>query len=246
MPVFAGNEVPVAVSIPVTGESIPVAGTVVSYDEEGDIYPISHLQAGYPPFGVVSERPVLILDTDLDMSTVPVVVQGVTRVRVTDIGGPISRGTILGSSDVLGVAQKADIKDDDVFAIALEEVFFGGQDESVVLVEVNVAKARLIQEERRAELEDTLITDPNSSGRTTGEIIATTARIAVAMIVAGVSLAFILYTFRSIWVNGVTAVGRNPRAQKSVMLMSIGSSVLLLVLAVFMVVVALAVLVVGV
>ena len=239
LPVTATSEVPAATAVPLS-EDVATAGTVIVYDSETDTHTAGNTETAEQFFGVVSERPVLFLETAT--ATVPVVMRGVTPVRVDGSNGAIERGDVLQLSEVSGVAELADSEAEHVFAVALESGPTATGEEGNILADVGVATAEARQQQ--LQVQDGVATPEGETTRTAGEIAATTARITVSLAIAVASLGFILYTFRSIWISGVTAVGRNPRARSSVLLMSIGSSVLILILAGFMVLVALGVLVI--
>ena len=235
---LAQGSVPVVSSVPLA-EPTAQSGAVVVFDSVGDVY--RYGRAGddnNEVYGVVSDRPPLYLETAT--ATVPIVRDGVSRVAVRDNNGPIGRGDLLRLSSETGVAERSTDPDDEVFAVALETAPFG--DGALVLADVSPARAAALRDAQVAAEDSDLAEE---GGMTAGAIAATTARIVVALGIAVGSLAFILYTYRSIWVTGVRAVGRNPRARSAVLVMNIASSVVILFLAAFVVVVALGVLVVS-
>lgn len=229
---------PAAVSVSLA-ESVVEPGAVVVFDDDEAVYRYSRGENIWYVYGVVYERPPLYFETAT--ATVPVVTDGVARVRVAETNGPIERGDLLRVGTSRGVAERADREDDTVFAVALEA--WTGESDSLVLSDVSVVRATAL---RDAQLIESDLARAEETGLTAGAIAATTARIVVALGIAVGSLAFILYTYRSIWVTGVTAVGRNPRARGAVLFMNITSSILILLLAAFVVIVALGVLVVSV
>lgn len=239
--VYAQSSLPTAVSVPLA-ESIITPGAVVVFVEDEDIYRYSLAveEEQSPVYGVVHERPPLYLETAV--ATVPVITDGITLVQVEDSNGLIARGDLLRLGSSPGNAARSTDTTDEVFAVALEAAAAGG--ETFVLADISRTRAEALRDARVLEAEQN-VTEEND-GLSAGAIAAATARIAVALGIVISSLAFILYTYRSIWVTGVTAVGRNPRARSSVLLMNVASSILILFLAALIVVVALGVLVVSV
>ena len=235
---IAQGSVPVVSSVPLSEPTVQ-SGSVVVFDAVEGVYRYGRVDDGVAQiYGVISDRPPLYLETAT--ATVPVVRDGVSLVAVQDSNGTIGRGDLLRLSSSAGVAERSTDPDDDVFAIALESVTF--DDGFLVLADVSPVRATALRDAQIATQDPDMFEE---SRMTAGAIAATTARIVVALGIAVGSLAFILYTYRSIWVTGVTAVGRNPRAQKAVLVMNIASSVVIMFLAAFMVVVALGVLVVS-
>ena len=235
--VSAQSSLPMVTTITLAESDIRT-GAVVVYDDVIDQYRYGAPEDVVDWFGVVSDRPPLYIETAT--ATVPVVVDGVTWVRAEETNGPIERGDLLRIGENTGAAERAVESDDIVFAVALGGA--GDAGSGLVLADVSVARAVALRDAQAIANDPT---QAESERMSAGAIAATTARIVVALGIAVGSLAFILYTYRSIWVTGVTAVGRNPRARSAVMLMNIASSVIIVVLAVFMVIVALGVLVVS-
>lgn len=234
----AQQSVPTAFAVPLA-ESQVQPGFLVVFDETAEVYRYSEPGEVVDVYGVVHVRPPLYLETAT--ATVPVVTDGVARVAVADSNGSIARGDLLRIGEGTGIAERASTEDDRVFAVALEAWI--GEGDQLVLADVSVTRATALRDVRAIEDDPSLVEE---EGLTAGAIAATTARIVVALGIAVGSLAFILYTYRSIWVTGVTAVGRNPRARGAVLFMNITSSILILLLAVLVIIVALGVLVVSV
>ena len=232
--VMAQGSVPL-VSTVLLAEATVESGAVVIFDSATESYRYGVTGEGVEFYGVVVERPPLFVEHSV--SEVPLVVDGVAMVQVTDTNGIVRRGDTLRISSIPGVAERSSESDDVVFAIALESI----TDESSTIL-ADISPARAFAWQQQAEIPE--VESVRDGQLSAGAIAATTARIVLALGIGIGALAFILYTYRSIWVTGVTAVGRNPRAQTAVLLMNIASSVVLVALAIFVVIVALGVLVV--
>ncbi len=231
---------PVAMTLRVA-DAIPEGGEIVAHDEVNESYVLSTAAREGQVYGVTAYRPALVFATG--SGTVPVVTSGATQVRVTLSNGDIARGDLLVSSDIRGVAMHADISDDEVFAIALEDFRDVGDEIGIVIAEVGVEGARALQEKRRQiekqnPISGTLTKDIKDGGGTVSFI-----RAGIATIIAVGGLFFILYSFRSTVAKGVVSIGRNPRARTSIMALAFGNIIFALVLCAVAIFVAIGVLI---
>ena len=236
MSVSAHSPIPAVSSIDLSEREVQ-PGAVVSFREDEDTYQYSTADDGTEVYGVVSVRPPLYLETAT--TAVPVILDGVGSLQVVDSNGSVERGDLLRVSATQGAAERSTDPDDFVFAVALESATVGTD---LILADISPVRAQAAQE--RWTVANAEIT--KEERLSAGAIAATSARILVALGIVVGSLVFVLFTYRSIWVTGVTAVGRNPRARRAVLLMNVASTILLLLLAIFVVIVALGVLVVSV
>lgn len=212
LPLFASaqNTLPIASTLSVMGDTTQ-QGTVVVFDEDSQTYVVATAYNDERVYGVVAQRPALLFTTA--SGTVPVQTEGMAYVRVVGSSTPIMRGDLLVTSNKEGMATRAYLGDEYVFAIALES--YDSTEDAVILSDVSIARARearavkVAAVEAQQQEEDTL---PVSWLR--GAIAAT---IAIGAII------FMLFSFRSIVNNGVVSVGRNPRAQTSIITFAFGT-----------------------
>jgi hypothetical protein len=208
------ERLPVATTVAVEGADV-VPGAVVRYDELAATYSLSATSSDPAVFGVVANQPAIVFVTAT--SAVPVITNGVTVVRVSDVNGIAVRGDLLTTTITPGVAAVAATSTERAFASALAPA----------------APATGLARQAAAAAETTTLSrEP------------TLVRMAIAVIMLVGALAFLLYSFRSILHSGVLSIGRNPRARLSVVYVSIGSMAMVIVVAAVVVLIALGVLVV--
>ena len=231
------QEVPSVTSIELD-QSEASLGSVVSYDDIEDRYVLS--SDNTVVYGVLAERPPLVLL--ISDTAVPVVVRGVTRVLVTDEGGEIVRGALLEPGSVPGTAKKAAIDSEFVFAIALENSD-ENENENFILADVGLERAQSYQVEQQEIIESQrLISEAEYEALNLERVGLIRLIFAGVIVISGI--AFMLLTARSLWQYAITAVGRNPRAQKAVWFMIVGGIFAMIVFGVFVLLIALAILVV--
>jgi hypothetical protein len=203
---------------------------VVRYDELSGTYELSRARFDSAVYGVVGERPAIVFMTA--SNTTPIVTEGVSGVLVdAEKNGSIVRGDVLTTSDVTGVAMRADLATNAVFAIALEDFNHGV---GIVMADIGVERAEAVQAARQEAAAAATAQEKSSS---------TVVRMVIAVVLTLVALGFLLYSFRSILSSGILSVGRNPRARSSVVWISIGSMAMVLVLVTLVVLIAIGVLV---
>ncbi len=229
------QEVPSVTSIELDQDGAAL-GALVSYDDIADSYILSTTELVV--YGVLAERPPIVLL--ISESAVPVVVRGVTRVLVTDEGGSVIRGDLLEPGSIPGTAKKADIDSEYVFAIALES---SSEESGLVLADIGIERAQSYQVEQQEVLEaQRLISEAEYEALNLERVGLIRLIFAAAIVVAGI--AFMLFTARSLWQYAITAVGRNPRAQKAVWAMIVGGIIAMVIFGIFVLLIALAILVV--
>lgn len=229
------QEVPSVTSVELRAQNADV-GSLITYNEEQDNYNLSLKNTVV--YGVLTERPPIVLL--LSESSVPVVVRGVTNVLVTNENGSISRGDLLEPSSTPGVAKKAPVESEYVFAIALSG--FEGE-RGLIMADIGLERAQGYQAEQQEILEAQRLISEAEYEALNLERVGLWRLIFAGSIVIG-GIAFMLITARSLWQYALTAVGRNPRAQKAVWFIVIGGIIAMIIFGIFVLLIALAILVV--
>lgn len=226
------NAVQVSPTISLPGADQVGEGVVVTVDSEQENYSVADRAHHDSVYGVTVAQPALVFQTG--EQEVPVVTDGVSFVQVSAEGGPIARGDLLVTASAPGVARKASSTESYVFAIALE-AYQPDPANQIGYIQADVSVQRAVQAleaRQQAMSEQDTATDPVSIVR---------AVIAVVLVVGG--LFFVLYSFRSTIKAGVVSVGRNPRAQSSIVALAIGNLTFALVLCAAVVFIAVAILI---
>lgn len=225
MSVSASN-IPIASTVELAGTELVEEGMVVVVLEEQVAYSVSSFADDPNVYGVTSKQPPVFFSTGTN--TVPVISEGVAQVRVVSENGPIKRGELLVSASTPGSAMRAGDDDQHVFAIALE-AYADTDSVGYIQAEIGVSKA---QAERASQQKDEET-----------QTDTTLFRGATAAVLVIGALFFVLYSFRSAIVQGVTSVGRNPRARIPIMTLSVANVLFALVLCVLIIFIAVAILV---
>lgn len=217
----SSNALPIATTVLIAGV-VQDAGEVIVHNDSSDRYMVSDRKDQEEVYGVSAFRPALVFATA--SGTIPVVTSGVTLLQVSSANGPISRGDLLITSPERGVAMKADIAHNHVFAIALES--FEGNSTGTIQAEIGAERAQaLLTMLRESEAE--------AAGAATEEdkpFEVPYARAILASVIAVGALFFILYSFRSSIAKGIVSVGRNPRARGSIVTLAFTNIVFALIL----------------
>lgn len=197
---------PVGARVPASGsELVPGIGSPVSVEgddvEEGDMisfvdgkYILSKDAYDQHLFGVVSERPTLVLGAGLVERAIPVVSNGRAKVRVSTLNGEIKSGDLVTSSLIPGIGTKAD-RFGQVLGVALQD-FTEKDPERVgtIAVAVNI----------RVHTPLTFfVTSPRQ-----------TIRYLLAFVIAASSIIAGFVYFGKVAKSGVEALGRNPLAAR--------------------------------
>ena len=230
--VFATG-LPIATTISLTGSSDP--GLIVVHNEDTGVYQLSSEPQQQSVYGVVVDRPALVLETAT--TAVPVITQGVALTWVSTAAGEIQRGDVLVTSAAPGIAQRAVDGDRGMFGIALEN-YTTNTAPGLIWVDIGAERATT----RHAQLLQEQATTSDSADEEGGAPFPW-VRLVIAAVVALGSLGFVLYSARSIWMSGIQAIGRNPRARGAVWLTAVGGTVLMIVIGVAAILIALGVLV---
>lgn len=226
----SADSLPGVHTVPLQNAATVPEGSVVVANEETGSYAVSQVRNDAAVYGVTVEAPPVVFQTA--ENEIPVADEGIVFMRVSASEGAIERGSLLVSGDESGVAIKAADSDDAVFAIALEGYALSGV--GVIQAELNTEKARALRAEQiaaRAALEQ----EEEKSFLWVRALIAT--------VIAVGGLFFVLYTFRSTVANSVVSVGRNPRAKRSIMTLSVANIFFAVFLGLIVIFIALAVLV---
>jgi hypothetical protein len=227
------NAIQVSPTVTVADADQVGEGVVITLDEQQVQYRISGSAHRDDVYGVTAMQPALVFQTG--EQEVPVVTDGVTVVQVASNGGAIERGDFLVTARQAGVARKATDDESNVFAVALEDFQSDASNlTGLIQADVSVERAQLALEAQR-------LAEATTEDEASDPISVIRALIAVVLVVGG--LFFVLYSFRSTIKAGVVSVGRNPRARNSIVALTIGNLTFALVLCVFVVFIAVAILI---
>ncbi len=197
-----------AISVPILDSSVE-EGSILSYVDGEYILSIEAYDNNI--FGIVSHNPALYLE-DRNLETYVLVgSKGEMDVRVSTKNGEITKGDYLTSSEIPGVAQKAD-KSGRVLGIALDDYSSSDPNEIGLIVTYVDIKAHLKQESLTENLL-TVISDGLSSAFLTP---LASLRYIMALIVTAITFAIAFLSFSRLTSRGVEALGRNPLAGSSI------------------------------
>jgi len=197
-----------AISVPIVDANVD-EGSVISYISGEYVLSIEPYDNSI--FGVVSKNPSLFLEDQNLESYVLVGSKGEMDVRVSTKNGNIQEGDYITSSELPGVAQKAD-KSGRVLGIALE-VYENSDPNQIGLISAYVdIKAQLRQESLTKNLL-TVISDGLSSAFLTP---LASLRYIMSLIVTAITFAIAFLSFSRLTSRGVEALGRNPLAGSSI------------------------------
>jgi hypothetical protein len=213
--VFAQNVINmsggVAISINISDNNVK-DGNIISSSSKG--YQLSRLAYDPSIAGVISDTPALdIQNTNRSPSTREVITSGNAYVLVSSINGTIKKNDFVTSSTVAGVGQKS-ITDGFVLGVALE-TYNNSNKQATGKILVNISphyNANFITS--KINLVDNVKTAIGSPFLSP----LTTLRYLLAAVIA--LLAFILgfVYFGRVVKTGVEALGRNPLAEKAILL----------------------------
>ncbi len=197
-----------AISTPILDPNV-AEGSIISYVDGEYILSIEAYDTNM--FGLVSGNPALYLEDRNLENYVLVGSKGEMDVRVSSKNGEIKRGDYLTSSEIPGVAQKAD-KSGRVLGIALEEYTSTDPNQVGVISAYVDIKSHLKQESLTENLL-TVISDGLSSAFLTP---LASLRYIMALIVTAITFAIAFLSFSRLTSRGVEALGRNPLAGSSI------------------------------
>lgn len=196
-----------AVSLIVDGADDPVDGDVVCSSKEG--YVLCSEEYSQEMFGVVDENPALAFGSDVEES-VFVVSSGVARVRVKNTNGGIAEGDLVTSSTQAGVGQLA-VNNGYVLGTALGSL---EGDEGVIPISLKIHPTTSLSD-AGTNLWETL--KKGLSAPILGPVATLRYLLAAVMVAGSFGLAF--FYFGRMAKAGLEAVGRNPLARGSIMVM---------------------------
>jgi hypothetical protein len=200
----AGAVSPIATSVPLdegqTGDIISLKDGVFSLSSQP-----------YDPniYGVIVEQAPIALD-DINITNGKLVAgEGEATIRVSAKNGPIKTGDFLTTSDIAGVAQKADISGQ-IVGVALAD-FAPSNPEELGNIEVLLEiRPNFINNDLKLNLIDILKSGYQGAILTPGNSLRYI--LAIAIIVISFLIGF--YSFGKISGNSVEALGRNPLASR--------------------------------
>ena len=193
------------------------SGDIVSFDRTTQLFRLAREAGDENLFGVVSQDPLLVLETEPD--GIPIVRSGETQVNVTVANGPIAAGDYITSSAIAGKGQRADSDHTYIIGVALEPFLGETTPEGSVSVLLSVGT----QEEAA------------SRAGTTGVTEATVLNIIQYVIAALIAIGSIYIAFKNFGPNikdGIVSIGRNPLAKSSIQSMVILNAVLIVLISV--------------
>ncbi len=201
-------------------QSYPIIGDTVSDGQivaiHGDIYELSSGEYDEGIIGVVSNNPAVLLDIPDLPNKQAVLESGVAVVTVSIANGPIASGDFITSSAVPGIGMKA-TSPGYVLGNALQA--YDAEDFGQIEVSINPHLA--ITGFANTEAESANIADSLRQLAELGFVGAidrpsTALRYLVATLVVLASFAFGFFIFGRIATNGISAMGRNPLAKRSI------------------------------
>lgn len=229
------NNIPIASTVALSGTVPTQEGVVIIANEEAEQYMVSEGAVDPRVYGVTAAQPPVVFSTGTN--TVPVITEGVALVQVVSENGVIERGDLLVTSATEGAAMRAGEEDQNVFAVALE-TYDGGDEIGRIQADVGVANA-LAERNARESAREAAATEGDEEAEGKSSVFR---GVIAAVLVIG-ALFFVLYSFRSAIIQGVTSVGRNPRARVPIMTLSVASIVFALLLCALIIFIAVAILI---
>ena len=197
-----------AISVPILDPSVE-EGSIISYVDGEYILSIEAYDTSM--FGIVSGDPSLYLEDRNLESYALVGSKGEMDVRVSTKNGEIKQGDYLTSSEIPGVAQKAD-KSGRVLGISLDD-YVNTNPNSIGFVAAYVDIKSHLKQESLTENLLTVISDGLSSAFLTP---LASLRYIMALIVTAITFAIAFLSFSRLTSRGVEALGRNPLAGSSI------------------------------
>lgn len=197
-----------ALSVVVNDPSVE-SGHIISYIN-GE-YVLSARKYDEALFGVVTNQPALLMNDTLLQGSVYVVADGEAFVKVSTINGTIKKGDFLTSSEIPGVAQRADMSGQ-ILGLALQD--YEVEDSAVIddiLVQLDV-RSNVITTNVRVNLIEALRSGTQAPFLTP----LTSLRYILAALIVGAAFVIGFASFGRASGSGVEALGRNPLAHKTI------------------------------
>ncbi|KKR86202.1 MAG: hypothetical protein UU34_C0019G0010 [Candidatus Curtissbacteria bacterium GW2011_GWA1_41_11] len=196
-------------------------GDILSITKEGLVR--SSTAYDIVTFGVIVNSPVISIEPRSD-STSAVATIGVAQVKVSTKAGNIAVGDFIATSDDAGVGQKA-TKGGYVLGRALGSFDKSDRIETIP-VEINIKYADAVDGSANGEKKGLLglLSDP--------ENFKNFLRYLAGFLIGFVTLVGTVYAFVKFLTNGITALGRNPMAKKTIISSMILSGFVITILAI--------------
>ncbi|MGD8744565.1 MAG: hypothetical protein PVJ52_03160 [Candidatus Woesebacteria bacterium] len=202
------NSSGISVSVTINDEGV-LNGDVICSSGKGYIRCVNEYSSSM--FGVVTDNPSASLESQGDEDVRLVLSSGNARVRITSANGNISEGDLITTSNIPGVAQKAD-RNGYVLGTALEGYESDNPDEAgTLLVSINMhvstegvqAGGNLLETIRQAFVAPSLA--PLAS-----------LRYLLAFLIAIIAFTLGFVYFGRVVRTGIEAMGRNPLARRMI------------------------------
>ena len=197
------------------------SGDIISITKEGLVRSTAAYDVAI--FGVVVGSPVISIEPRSD-ATSAVASTGVAQVKVSTKGGNIEIGDFITTSDEAGVGQKATTSGY-VLGKALEN-YDKGDGTGTIPVEINIAYVDIPISAGASGIKGLLamLSEP--------ENFRNFVRYLVAFLIGAATFIGAVYAFVKFLTNGITALGRNPMAKKTIISSMVLSGFVIVVLAI--------------
>jgi hypothetical protein len=176
-------------------------------------------------FGVVTDKPAIVLKSDAQQKGYPVITSGVAYVKVVGQNGNIKKGEFIATSAVTGAGMRA-TQNSYVLGEALDSATFANSKE-VKLIPVNMNLHYL---QVSAPLKSSLLDIFTLSKIASYEQPTRVVQYIMAAIIAIMSFAFGFVIFARAINTGLEALGRNPLAGRMIQLSIIFNVVLVMII----------------
>ncbi len=219
----------IAISVPIASDNVINGNVICSPEKQPEEERGGFILCGnsFDPalYGVVSDSPAAAFEATGDKPTRLVQTFGNAQVTVSSANGNIAEGDPVTSSDVPGIAQKAD-RNGYVLGTALDDWQSDSPDEvGTILIAINVhpasglsgARSDLLQALRQGV--SAPVFEPLSSLRYI---------LAAAMILIAFSLGFVY--FGRVAKTGIEAIGRNPMAGRMIQISVLFNIVIVIII----------------
>lgn len=199
-----------AIQIPIVDKNAR-DGDIIAATSKG--YKLTNYAYDPSIYGVVSEKPAILLKEILPNKETPVITSGKAFVRVSTVGGPIKKNEFITSSKIPGVGQKADVNGF-VLGLALED-YNNSNPNAIgkIFVSINPHYNAAFIATRTNLIESIKIV----AGAPLLSPL-TTLRYLLAAVIAMASFVLGFIYFGRIARTGIEALGRNPLAARIIQL----------------------------
>lgn len=209
-PVFSQGDITssaVAITLPIEGEV--AEGSVLCSGRQS--VGLCQIELSTSIYAVVSGKPAVALESDLVENSYLVVDSGKAKVRVSNKNGNIISGELLTSSEIPGVAVKAD-RNGYVLGTALEDYQASSEDQiGTILVSINIHPSSSFTDDRSNLLE---VLRKGLAAPLLTPLSALRYILASFVTIASFLLGFTY--FGRLAKAAIDAIGRNPLAHKTI------------------------------